>query len=79
VVDNFLFGQDGSALRNDESFLEGGIIDSTGVLELIGFLETRYDIAIDDRELVPLNLDSVERVVTFVNGKLQAKAAQHAG
>ncbi len=78
MVDNFRFGQDGSRLRNDESFLEGGFIDSTGVLELIGFLETRYDIAIADRELVPVNLDSVERVARFVAGKLDAKAA-HAG
>lgn len=60
-------------LANDESFLDGGIIDSTGVLELVGFLEQRYAIPIGDEELVPENLDSIERVAVFVERKLLAK------
>lgn len=62
-------------MSDHESFLESGIIDSTGVLELIAFLESRYEITIDDEELVPANLDSVERVSNFVGRKLQVKAS----
>lgn len=72
VIENFLFGQDKN-LNNSQSFLDSGIIDSTGVLELIGFLESQYGISIQDDELVPTNLDSVERVASFVEGKLKAK------
>jgi acyl carrier protein len=78
VIDNFLFGQ-GGTLTNDESFLESGIIDSTGVLELVGFLEQHFKIAIEDRELVPANLDSVSRVVQFVERKRQSREARLAG
>ena len=75
VVENFLFGQNDKQIGDDQSFLESGIIDSTGVLELIGFLESNYGISIADDELVPANLDSVERVASFVDGKLKTKAA----
>jgi acyl carrier protein len=78
VVQNFLFGQAGQ-LADDASFLESGIIDSTGVLELVGFLESRYAISIADTELVPDNLDSVQRVTSFVQRKLDAKAERVAG
>ena len=54
VVENFLFG-DGAKLKEDTQFLESGIIDSTGMLELINFLEETYGITIDDEELVPEN------------------------
>lgn len=74
VVENFLFGQNDRQVSNTQSFLESGIIDSTGVLELIAFLESKYGIAIADEELVPANLDSVERVASFVEGKLKVKA-----
>jgi acyl carrier protein len=70
VDDNFLFGQ-GDDLANDDSFLENGIIDSTGVLELVTFLEERFTIQIADEELVPNNLDSVTRLVDFVESKLK--------
>jgi acyl carrier protein len=74
VVENFLFGQNDKQVSNTQSFLESGIIDSTGVLELIAFLESKYGISIADEELVPANLDSVERVANFVESKLKAKA-----
>jgi len=51
---------------DDESFLEKGIIDSTGVLELVGHLEDTYGITIDDTELMPDNLDSFNRMAGFV-------------
>jgi acyl carrier protein len=68
VVDNFLFGE-GADLTNTESLLERAVIDSTGVLELVGFVEQRYRIAVADHEVVPANLDSIERVVRFVQRK----------
>lgn len=70
MVENFLFGQGGDKLKDNESFLESGIIDSTGVLELVGFLESHYSITVEDQELVPANLDSIDSVVGFVSRKL---------
>jgi len=78
VVENFLFGR-GDELRDDDSFLESGLIDSTGVLGLVGYLETTFAIAVADEDLVPANLDSVVRVCQFVERKLQEQAAQRAG
>ncbi len=72
VVSNFLFG-DAGTLQNDTSFLSSGIIDSTGMLELIMFLENTYDIKIDPAEMIPDNLDSIDRIVQFLGRK---KAAQ---
>lgn len=69
VLDTFLFTDDDSALENDDSFLEKGIIDSTGVLELVAFIEEEFDVVVDDEELVPENLDSVNRVATFLQRK----------
>jgi len=68
VQENFLFGED-ATFANDESFLEQGIIDSTGVLELVTFLEEQFEIAVDDDELVPENLDSVDNLVRFITSK----------
>jgi acyl carrier protein len=78
VVENFLFG-DGSSLADTDSFLDAGLIDSTGVLELVSFLEARFRIRIEDSELAPINLDSVDRVARFVSGKLQGQDRVHAG
>ncbi len=72
VVDNFLFGQDDSRLGDGDSFLEHGIIDSTGVLELVSFLETRFGMKIADAELLPENLDSIDGVAAFVRRKAAA-------
>ena len=66
VVSNFLFGQEGAGLTDDQSFLESGIIDSTGVLELVAFIEQQYSITVGDRELLPENLDSIQNVTRFV-------------
>jgi acyl carrier protein len=65
-----LRGDGGGDLSSDDSFLELGLIDSTGVLELISFLETTFGIAIADEELTPDNLDSVARIVAYVRRKL---------
>lgn len=72
VVDTFLFG-DGDWLQDDTSFLEKGVIDSAGMLELITFLETSYHVVIGDEEVVRENFDSVERVVSFLSAKLDGE------
>ncbi len=65
VRDNFLFGND-AQFTDSTSLLEAGIIDSTGAMELVAFLETEFGIVVDDRDLVPENLDSVDAIATFV-------------
>lgn len=74
VAENFLFGEDPASLQNDDSFLETGIIDSTGVLELVAFIEDHYSVEVDDDELVPENLDSIDRLITFIESKLKELA-----
>ena len=69
IVENFLFGSD-EGLTDDASFLEEGIIDSTGVLELVNYLEEEFSITIDDEELIPENLDSINNVMTYLVKKL---------
>jgi acyl carrier protein len=74
IAENFPFGPEGDRLSNDDSFLDQGIIDSTGVLELVTFLEETYDIKVEDEELVPANLDSINRLVQYLGRKLQLSA-----
>jgi acyl carrier protein len=71
IIDNFLFGQQ-AQLSDAASFLEIGIIDSTGMLELISFLEQEHGISISPDELIPENLDSVDRITRFLERKLEA-------
>jgi acyl carrier protein len=69
VVENLLFGQE-NGLKDEDSFLESGIIDSTGVLELVAFLEKDFGIKVADSELVPENLDSIDRLAAFIARRL---------
>ncbi len=69
IFDNFLFDADESELKNDSSFLDQGIIDSTGVLELVEWLEDEFNISVDDEELIPENLDSVDSLAGFIARK----------
>jgi acyl carrier protein len=66
---NFFLGDDPSQLNGSTSLIEAGIIDSTGVLELVGFLEEEFEVRIDDEDLVPENLDSIDNIVRFVERK----------
>ena len=68
VVNNYLFGQP-AEFTDDDSLQEKGIIDSTGVLEVIMFVETTFGIAVEDSEMLPENLDSIERIAAFVARK----------
>jgi acyl carrier protein len=69
VVENFLFGEDGM-LKEETSFLESGIIDSTGILELVAFLEETYGFTIGDEEIIPENFDTLGNVARFLERKL---------
>ena len=69
IVDSFLFGSGGESLTPEASLLDQGIIDSTGVLELVSFLEKTYGIDVDDEELVPENLDSLSSIAAYVTRK----------
>ncbi|WP_448192527.1 acyl carrier protein [Azospirillum sp. sgz301742] len=68
IVESFLLGHD-SGFDNAESLLESGIIDSTGIMHVVAFLEETFSVAIDDDDLVADNLDSVERIAGFVGRK----------
>ena len=72
VVENLLFGQLEAHLKDDDSFLEKGIIDSTGVLELVGLLETHFRFKVEDEDLIPENLDSIRALRRFVEFKRRA-------
>ncbi len=68
IINNFMFGSSGG-IRDDTSFLGEGIIDSTGVLELVTFIEETFELKVEDEELIPENLDSVENLVGFLSRK----------
>jgi acyl carrier protein len=69
IVENFLFGDD-SGLDDSVSFLESGILDSTGILEVIGFLEENFSIKVKDDELIPENLDSIANLMGYLGRKM---------
>jgi acyl carrier protein len=69
IQDNFLLGDKNRVIKEDESFLQGGIIDSTGVLELVNFIEETYKIKVEDEELIPENLDSIKNLVAYIKRK----------
>ncbi len=74
IAKNLLFDEKAEIPRAD-SLLELGIIDSTGAMDLVMYLESEFGISIADEELVPENLDSIERIATFVSRKVAGKAA----
>ena len=71
IAENFLFSDDGYQLSESASFLEEGIVDSTGVLELVMFVEETFAIVVEDEEIVPENFDSVAQLAGYVQRKLQ--------
>lgn len=70
LTENFPLSGDASELEREESLIGAGVIDSTGVLEVIGFVEERYEVQIADEEVLPENLDSIASIGRFVAGKL---------
>jgi len=76
IVNNFLFDNSQVNLNEKQSLLETGVIDSTGVLELIAFIEETYGIKIDDEEIIPENLDTILDITYFIKQKLSNMRAQ---
>ena len=70
IISSFMFGMEDVELSDDDSFVQKGLIDSTGVLELVAFVEAQYSISIRDDELVPENLDSINGLLRFLDKKL---------
>jgi acyl carrier protein len=77
IVENFLFG-DGESLREDTSLMEEGIMDSTGILELLFFIEETFGFSVEDDELVPENMDSLQNIARFVDRKLNPISTKEA-
>jgi acyl carrier protein len=69
VTEQFLIGSDIETVDDNDSFMEKEIVDSTGVLELTSFIEEEFGIAVEDNEMTPDNLDSIEKLVNFINRK----------
>jgi acyl carrier protein len=72
VTDSFMFGKPYKGFADDDSFLQRGIIDSTGVMELVAFLEQQYEIKLRDQDLIPDNLDSINGLARFLESRLQS-------
>jgi acyl carrier protein len=70
IVENYLFGNE-TGLEDHTSFTKSGTIDSTGMLELIQYLERNHKITIQDQELIPENFDSLNNISRFLEKKLQ--------
>jgi acyl carrier protein len=69
IVENYLFGDDEN-LKDDSEFMEEGIIDSTGILELVTFLEDEFSITVEDDELIPENLNSLKNIGSYLANKM---------
>ena len=77
IIDNFLFG-DEEGLEGHTSFLDAGILDSTGILEVVDFLDNEFNITITDDEILPENLDSINYIAEFLEKKIAASKALQA-
>lgn len=73
IADNFMYREGTQTLAEDESLLEKGLIDSTGVLELVFFIEKNFGIKVNDDEVVPDNLDSIQRICAYLQRKIQVR------
>ena len=71
IVEAFLFGDESEPFADGDSFMAKGVIDSTGVLELVAFLEENYGVTVDDEEMIPANLDSLDNLVGYIQKKKQ--------
>ena len=74
IVENFLFGEEGQ-IELETDFFEKGIIDSTGVIELVSYIEETFGVSIDDDELIPENLSSLKNIGEFLQQKTDQKVA----
>jgi acyl carrier protein len=70
IIENFLFGEASDAIADDASLIENDVVDSTGVLELVAFIEDQFAITVADTDIVPANLDSIARISGFIERKM---------
>lgn len=75
IADNFILDDQAGELAGDASLTQAGVLDSMGVLELIMFIEERFDIKVPDEDTLPENLDSIDRIVRYLSGRLAATGA----
>ena len=70
ILGNFLFTDDDSALADDTSLIQQGIVDSTGILELIGFIEETWQVQVPPQDMTPANFDSLGSIDRYLDGRL---------
>jgi acyl carrier protein len=75
IVENFLFGDEAGLPADQDSLIAGGIIDSTGVLELVAYIEEQFGFTVADSDIVPANLDTIEAIVAYIGRNATAAAA----
>jgi len=69
ILENYMIGESEDALDNDDSFLDKGIVDSTGILEMVMFVEETYDMEVEDDEVIPDNFDSINKLCAYISKK----------
>ncbi len=74
IIDSFLFGDTRQVIADDMSLIDNNLVDSTGVLELVFFLESTFGISVSDTEVIPQNLDSIGAMAAFIESKRKAAA-----
>jgi acyl carrier protein len=75
ILDNFLFSDDEDRLRRDMSLFDSGVVNSTGVLEIVGFIEESFELQVDDTELIPENFETIARISAYIERKLAGGGA----
>lgn len=75
IIENFLFGDTSHDLGDDVSLIETDLVDSTGILELVAFVESTYGLAVADAEIVPANFDTIGRIAAFVSARIATHQA----
>jgi len=76
IAENMLFSGDGYPYSDSASFLEEGIVDSMGIMELVMFVEENFQVTVEDEELVPDNFDSVGKLAAYIRAKSSAVASR---
>lgn len=72
IIENFLFGDDTHPLTDEMSLIDNDLVDSTGILELVGFVEEHFAVTVADADIVPANLDSIASIAAFITRKKPA-------
>jgi acyl carrier protein len=74
IARNLLFSDNGYPYSDDVSFLDEGIVDSVGVMELVAFVEDNFHISVEDLDITPENFDSVSKIATYIRRKAKLSA-----